>query len=461
MPKLRRDVGEIEYRLTIHRNGKRIENDGNFNFRSFCQGFSIQESFQLATVEASFIFSDAAGMIAVLSGAEEIRLQIISSIVDRIYKFRIYRVHSRTRSSQTSDVFMVDCVSDEYMRNESTSVFGNSDILFKKKRKAENMIETLVKGSNYLNSAKNLYIEDTVNKHSFVAVNWRPLDTIYWIARRSIRKSKLSGALQNAFSFYENGLGYHFKSIDKVIDDINNQPRDEETNFITGVPRMYTYAMSPKQMDDEVLDAFTFQGLAFPEEKNVLRSLRNGTWSGYTVGFDPVNITSSKMGLSKDTTTDDTRYTIDGMWSKMSHLNGKMTVDPITQMDVSVQQQVLKPRRVRYTMLPNQVFDPKFVDNAQPNYQQLADLEAYQYMRMETLTNIQLRINVPGNLDLYAGCGIELNIPATFKIGQKTQMDKKYSGKYLISTVTHATEAEGSKFSTTLTLLKDSILRDK
>jgi len=189
--------------------------------------------------------------------------------------------------------------------------------------------------------------------------------------------------------------------------------------------------------------------------------LRNGTWSGYTVGFDPVNITSSKMGLSKDTTTDDTRYTIEGMWSKMSHLNGKMTVDPITQMDVSVQKQVLKPRRVRYTMLPNQVFDPKFVDNAQPNYQQLADLEAYQYMRMETLTNIQLRINVPGNLDLYAGSGIELNIPATFKMGQKTQMDKKYSGKYLISTVTHSTEAEGSKFSTTLTLLKDSILRDK
>ena len=461
MPKLRRDVGEIEYRLTIHRDGKRIENDGNFNFRPFCQGFSIQESFQLATVEASFIFTDAAGLISVLSGAEELRLQVISSIVDRIYRFRIYRVHSRSRDSQTSDVFMVDCVSDEYMTNESTSVFGNSDILFKNKRRAGDVVETLVKGDSYLNSSKNLYIEDTVNKHSFVAVNWRPLDTIYWVAKRSIRKSKLSGSLQNGFAFYENALGYHFKSIDGLIEDINNQPRDEKTNFITGVPRLYTYAMSPKQMDDEVLDAFTFQGLAFPEEKNILRSLRNGTWSGYTVGFDPVNITSSKMGLSKDTTTDDTRYSIENIWPKMSHLNGKMTVDPITQMDVSVQRQVLKPRRVRYTMLPNQAFDPKFVDNAQPNYQQLSDLEAYQYMRMETLTNTQLRINVPGNLDLYAGCGIELNIPATFKVGTKVQLDKKYSGRYLIARVTHSTEAEATKISTTLTLLKDSILRDK
>ena len=112
-------------------------------------------------------------------------------------------------------------------------------------------------------------------------------------------------------------------------------------------------------------------------------------------------------------------------------------------------------------MLPNQAFDPKFVDNAQPNYQQLSDLEAYQYMRMETLTNTQLRINVPGNLDLYAGCGIELNIPATFKVGTKVQLDKKYSGRYLIARVTHSTEAEATKISTTLTLLKDSILRDK
>ena len=90
--------------------------------------------------------------------------------------------------------------------NESTSVFGNSDILFKNKRRAGDVVETLVKGDSYLNSSKNLYIEDTVNKHSFVAVNWRPLDTIYWVAKRSIRKSKLSGSLQNGFAFYENAL---------------------------------------------------------------------------------------------------------------------------------------------------------------------------------------------------------------------------------------------------------------
>tara|TARA_B100001250_G_scaffold354550_1_gene328481 strand:- start:7908 stop:9293 length:1386 start_codon:yes stop_codon:yes gene_type:complete len=461
MPKFRRDVGELEYQLTIHRNGQRIENEGNFNFKAFCKGFEIREDFGLATVEASFIFEDAAGIISILSGAEELRLKVGTSIIDRTFKFRIYRVHSRNRSGQTTDVFMVDCVSDEFMKNESESVFGNSDVLFKNKRTAGDMVETLVKGDKYLNSNKNLYIEDTVNKHSFVAVNWRPLDTLYWIAKRSIRKSKIGGGLQNGFTFFENALGYHFKSIDQLIDDINSQPRSEKTNFVTGVPKLHTYSLTPKSMTDEGLDAFSMTGLAFPEEKNILRSLRNGTWSGYTVGFDPVNITSSKMGLSKDTTTDSAKYNVEELWQKMSHLNGKMTVDPITQMDVSVQKQVLKPRRVRYTMLPNQVFDPKFVDNAQPNYQQLADLEAYQYMRIETLGNIQLRVNVPGNLDLYAGHGVDISIPATFRTGGKVQLDKKYSGRYLIQKVTHSTNSEATTFSTTLTLLKDSILRDK
>ncbi len=458
----RQTVGEIEYRITIHRDGKRIENaEGAFNFKTFCTGWEIREDFALATMEASFMFEDNAGLIAVLSGAEEIRLQASTSTLNRVYKFRVCRVHSRTRAAQTTDFFIVDCVSDEFVRNEGLSVFGNSDVLFKKTRTAESMVDTLIRSDRFLNTNKNVYLEETVNKHSFVAVNWRPLDTIYWIAKRSIRKSKLSGGLQNGFTFYENALGYHFKSIDRLIDDINNQPRSEKTNFITGVPRLYTYSYSPKGMDDEVMDPYTFRGVAFPEEKNVLRSMRHGAWSGYTVGFDPVNISSSKMGLSKDTTTDDTKYNIEDVWSKMSHLNGKMTVDPITQMDVSVQEQVLKPRRVRYTMLPNQAFDPKFSNNAQPNYQQLADLEAYQYMRIETLSNTQLRVNVPGNLDLYAGCGVEVALPGTFRIGQKVQLDKRYSGKYLIHKVTHQTAADNTTFNTTLTLLKDSIIRDK
>ena len=36
-------------------------------------------------------------------------------------------------------------------------------------------------------------------------------------------------------------------------------------------------------------------------------------------------------------------------------------------------------------MIPNQIFDPKFKDNPQRNYEQIVELQAYQWMRIETL----------------------------------------------------------------------------
>ena len=71
------------------------------------------------------------------------------------------------------------------------------------------------------------------------------------------------------------------------------------------------------------------------------------------------------------------------------------------------------PKRIRYTALPNQIFDPKFKKNPQKNYEQLVELQAYQWMRIESLKNIRLEITVPGNLDLYVGYGVYVTIPAT------------------------------------------------
>ena len=61
--------------------------------------------------------------------------------------------------------------------------------------------------------------------------------------------------------------------------------------------------------------------------------MRDGSYSGYSVGFDPVTLGSSKMGMSTELTTDDPTYQLDSIWDKMSHLDGKKTVNPLTQLD--------------------------------------------------------------------------------------------------------------------------------
>ena len=75
-------------------------------------------------------------------------------------------------------------------------------------------------------------------------------------------------------------------------------------------------------------------------------------------------------------------------------------------------------------------------------------------MRIESLKQCQMTIVVPGNLDLYAGAGVNLNIPTTFKDGDTPRRDAKYSGRWLIAAVAH--KVVGFNFQTELALMKDS-----
>lgn len=44
-------------------------------------------------------------------------------------------------------------------------------------------------------------------------------------------------------------MGYHFKSIDKMIEDVNSQT-DKDTNVSSGTAKLYGYSYEPKRTDD-------------------------------------------------------------------------------------------------------------------------------------------------------------------------------------------------------------------
>jgi hypothetical protein len=449
----RSSAGDVEVRVSIFRDGKEIvSKDGNKNVRDFVQAIEIYESITSATLEAKFVINDGSGFLGAMTGSELFKIQIIGTIVDKVYYFRAYEIESRMRYN-TSDSFIVNAASDEFFKNETVNVFGNSEVVFEATESSEIIGKILRKDNRFLKTRKKTFLEETVNKQQFIATNWRPFDCIYWLAQRSVRKAKKGGTLQNGFVFYENSLGFHFKSIDGIIDDVNKQT-DSKTNFNTGEAKLYTYTYSTKRSGSEETDQFKIDTVVFPEERDFLSGLRHGAWSGFSIGFDPVTVTQSKMGLSADMSVDAYRYGIKDLWSKMSHLNKKKSTNPIEQMDKSIQNMIDYPKRVRYTMLSNQIFDAKFANNPQQNYEELVELQAYQWMRIESLKNIKLMIQIPGNLDLYAGSGIDIIMPSTVKSGQKTKTDRKFSGKYVISGLTH--KIVGTKMTTEALLLKDS-----
>ena len=68
------------------------------------------------------------------------------------------------------------------------------------------------------------------------------------------------------------------------------------------------------------VDIYTINGyflIPRRELSSLLLALRHGSFSGYSVGFDPINITTSAMGLSEDIPKVAYEYSVADSWEKM------------------------------------------------------------------------------------------------------------------------------------------------
>ena len=324
----RNEAGDVEVKVNVFRNGQILQSsDGNDDIYDFITGIEIYESITSSTIEAKLLFNDGSGFIGAMTGSEQFRIVIKGTILDRVYYVRAYDIEARTRLN-TADSFIVNCASDEFFQNEITNVFGNSQVVFDSTSSSDIVEQLLKTDQRYIRSQKKIYIEESTNKQQFIATNWRPFDCIYWLTQRSVRKARKGGTLQNGFLFWENGLGFNFKSIDKMIDNVNNQT-ESDSNFTTGETKLYTYVYSTKSSGSDGADQFKLETIVFPEERDFLTGLRNGAWAGFSIGFDPVTVTQSKMGLSTDMKVNAYRYGINALWPKMSHLNESGSVNPL------------------------------------------------------------------------------------------------------------------------------------
>ena len=268
MSEFRQSLNEYGIRLMVFRDRKRLENDdGAFNYIEFLRGCEIFESITQSAIEASFIFEDAACMSGIFTGSEIIKIQVSTPNLDREWVFRSFKIGARARTKESTDVFQVDAVSEEFIKNETVNIFGHSEVIFQGKTEAAEIVEMLMRDERYLASRKNLYLEETVNKHSFLSPNWRPLDLINWMLQKTVRKSSQTGGFQNGFCFYENDLGFHMKSFDKMVEDVNEQPLGKDTNYNTGIPRMYRYSYTEKNIDPQS-DFLNISGFSFPKENS-------------------------------------------------------------------------------------------------------------------------------------------------------------------------------------------------
>ena len=370
------------------------------------------ESIESPSISMTLTFIDVDQVLGRkgITGGEFINLTIQDGEID---KFKITDDHKmmlnsvRNMGTETNKQFAtLEFISTETIVNETARVTkkftGNV---------ANIVEELLVSDKKGIQTEKKLEKDQAANSYSFIGNLKRPIDTIQWLCPKT-----QSSKTNFGFLFYENLDGYHFKSIEKLLEQ---------------EPIKYTYTDKP---DDPDVGPFKILQNQLNQTNDIGMNCRMGMYANRTIYIDIENQTNEEVDF------------------KITELDLKKPVKLLDGIEDF-------PTRL---MLRVNDFGVAQVGAAKSDVQPLSELAVYQnksYIRNNLLFSQSLSIAIPLNTTLRVGKTIDIKLPLKKGDGEaptdSTGNDKTNdpSGKYLISELRHVIGAGAAE--TQLTLIRD------
>ena len=370
------------------------------------------ESIESPSISMTLTFIDVDQVLGRkgITGGEFINLTIQDGEID---KFKITDDHKmmlnsvRNMTTETNKQFAtLEFVSVETIVNETARVTkkftGNV---------ANIVDELLVSDKKGIQTKKKLEKDQAANSYSFIGNLKRPIDTIQWLCPKT-----QSSKTNFGFLFYENLDGYHFKSIEKLLEQ---------------EPIKYTYTDKP---DDPDIGPFKILQNQLNQTNDIGMNCRMGMYANRTIYVDIENQTNQEVDF------------------KITELDLKKPVKLLDGIEDFPTRLMLRVNDVGVAQ----------VGAAKSDVQPLSELAVYQnksYIRNNLLFSQSLSIAIPLNTTLRVGKTIDIKLPLKKGDGESptdsTGNDKTNdpSGKYLISELRHVIGAGSAE--TQLTLIRD------
>ena len=320
-----------------------------------------------------------------------------------------------TNVSQNEQIetFTLQLVSRESISNETIRV----PIKFSTGSTIDVSVEKILK--DYLKTEKALDIDKTKNKYGFIGNMRKPFNILVWLASKGVPEEGTAG-----FVFFQTQDGYHFKSLDTLI---NQEPK-----------ATYTYnevALSSTERNNDL------NILRYSTNKNqdLLEKLRLGSYSSYIATFDP---STSKFNLPQES-----QFTLSKYKSKTKNLGRELELPSVSQDSETSLGEI--PSRIMTMVIDRGVLEKgvKTDKNADP-----MEYQAQAIMKYNTLFTQELHMQVPLNTNLKAGDVIKCEFPKT-STGSE-EYDDEQSGLYLIKELCHHFDTKKSQ--TSMKLLRDT-----
>ena len=418
------DPSKYEH-MTIDKNGERV-NFVNLDKKITINNFSYYESLLHPNVTANIIYTDLGNAIGAnksedvsgrsgtltsslpIRGNEKFEF-IINSKLGKL-DFRSYPLYviAATTPIQESlrQATMLSLSSRAAIENETATVY---------KKYYNNIGETVNQIlTKELNVPQNkLTVEKTKNSYAFTGSSKTAFSLIYSLCPKSIPVQGSAG-----FLFWENRVGFNFRSIDSLI-------------AAPPVATYQYYGVATTSYDNDDND-FRIYSYSSQKDHNMLNALQTGSYKTKNVFFNPYNFEYSEIYLSLS------KAGLINLGSEPEYPGEFDAKDAFTR----THHFILDPGNMEIGISNKINNDPR-------------QYQAQAVMRYNLLMTQVLNMMIPCNPNLKAGDVINCEFEKT-TFGNKAEgsIEESKSGKYLIMHLCHSFDTKRSF--TSLTLVRDT-----
>ena len=360
-------------------------------------------------------------------------------------------INKVTPIQETSKVNTVnlELVSKEFILNEKIRVNTRFD------GKVSDHITKIIQDlPDYFDTDKEIDIEKTDNNYNFIGNNRKPFFVLNTLSKKSVPEGKLGKSA--GFFFWETSEGFHFKSIDTLLDPEKNK-----------IKKAILFDNTYDEDGASIPPAYDMKALEYKEDNrvNIKDKMLLGAYATKIITFDPRTAeykvttrtvkddgtksgggTPQDEGSEKNLTTGGEELPVlnpifdregfDKDYSRTTYyVNDTGTLPSGTGLG-DEQQQLEKSR------------DPNFVQS------QIVNQSIRRYNQFYAS---QVTITIPGDFSLHAGDSLFVDAPAVTADKDKGEVNQRTGGLYIITDLCHYVSSDGTY--TKLHLVRDSFGR--
>lgn len=412
-------------------------------------GFTYEEDIFSPFIYGSLIVNDSkTNIIGTLpiQGGESLTLKIEGPDDSETYEFEfiIYAIKNRTALDRTQ-TYEVKLISPPAMKNESSRPCGTYS------GKQSRIVSRMLRDSLEVDMSR-VYIETSKyetkfqadgSSNTFKLINKLSLQAVSedFVPKKNSKST--SGEIKPlegtaGFLFYENRVGFHFRSVDSLCDSEKQKP-----------VKKFEYA--PSNVDYQETNNNRIYEYSFDSEVNLIENLRKGSYSSVLGFYDQSTGKYEEYQYSMENTFSSMKKL--GSQTKLGETQSKYSENPTRFMAVITDHETWWDGEGPGSHEPE---DGGSGENTFSDYSK--QFVAQSLGRIGILGTQKLRIAVTGSPAIMVGDTVEVYLPNVVPTDERKSnvWDDEHSGVYLVSHIINKYDNGSASMTTQLSLIRDS-----